>query len=158
MYNSGSCDGATHVLLTLPYTCCMSYVQYLSTAAAQTATYTYVVYCRRKCDMYSSSSSSCDGATHVLLSTLLRTVCITYNIYSSSCCGPTFLRNYAVGHRITVCTVYSQSFYKQTEQCHSFRQISRFSCDPHPYTSHFPPSTFPHHHPPPARRHNRWTP
>ena len=31
-------------------------------------------------------------------------------------------------------------------------------CGTHPYTSHFPPSTLSHHHPPPASRHNRCTP
>ena len=52
--------------------------------------------------MYSSNSSSCDGATHVLLSALLRTVCATYSIYSRSYCDLTFLGSYAVGHRINV--------------------------------------------------------
>ena len=31
-------------------------------------------------------------------------------------------------------------------------------CGTHIPTLNFPPSTFSHHHPPPASRHNRWTP
>ena len=71
-------------------------------AEERSESYTDVVY-GSTCDTY--SSSSCDGATHVL-STLLRTVCTTYSIYSSSC-GLIFLRIYSVDHRVTV---YSQGY------------------------------------------------
>ena len=53
---------------------------------------------------------------------MLRTVCPTYSVYSSSCCVLTFLRSYAVGHRITVCTY------------HGCRQLSRILWDPRPYS------------------------
>ena len=84
--------------------CQRCYVRYVlrtvSTAAAQRATYTYYVVYSTERVKY-SNSSSCDGVA-LALSTLLRTVCPTYSIYSSSCCDLTFLRSYAVGHRITV--------------------------------------------------------
>ena len=73
----------------------------VSTAAAQRErdVYEYADYSTERVVTYSSSNSSSDGAGHEL-STLLRTVCTTHSIYSSSCCGLTFLSSYAVGHRI----------------------------------------------------------
>ena len=91
------------------------------------------------------SSISCDGATHVL-STLLRTVCPTYSIYSSSCCDLTFLRSYAVGHRITVYVF--PEFFETNRKDHSWGHLSRFCGTRVPTHTH--PSTFSHHHPPPA--------
>ena len=118
---------AVAAVMELRMYCQRCYVRYVlrtvsTAAAAQRATYTYVFY-SRTCNMYSSSSSSsCDGATHVL-STLLRTVCTTCSIfYSSSCCSLTFLRSYAVGHRITICSLYSQSFCKLFSRTYIYTQ------------------------------------
>ena len=75
----------------------LSYVQYLVYGIQQRLRELSIVYVcslvyyyNRRCDMYSSSVSCCDGATNVL-STLLRTrygISTTYSIYSRSCCGP----------------------------------------------------------------------
>ena len=131
---------------------------YVFIAAAQGApyTYTYVVYIRT-CDMYISSSSSCDGAAHVL-STLVHAICTTFIIYSKQQLLRSYLSTqlrcelWVIASRYT----YSHRFCKQTEQqYHSCQQLSRLLWDLHPYTH---PSTFSHNHPPPASRHNRWTP
>ena len=80
-----------------------------------------------------SGTSSSNGATHMyVLSTLLRTVCTTYSIYSSSFCGLNLSSQLRCGssqHRIL-----PEFFYKQTKQNQSCRQLSRFLWVPHPYT------------------------
>ena len=159
MYSSSSCDGATHDMY-----CQRCYVRYVigtvSTAAAQRATYTsmYVVYSTQRVIRTAAVYSSCDGAAHVL-STLLRAVCPTCSIYSNTAAAAVVLPFYAATMWVIASPyTYCQSFYKQTEQqYHSCRQLYRFLRDPHPY-SHTLTSTFPHHHPPPASRHKRWTP
>ena len=144
--------------------CQRCYVRYVirtvSTAATQRVPGAYVVY-SRTCDMYSSSSSSssssCDGAAHVL-STLVHAICTTFIIYSKQQLLRSYLSTqlrcelWVIASRYT----YSHRFCKQTEQqYHSCQQLSRLLWDLHPYTH---PSTFSHNHPPPASRHNRWTP
>ena len=86
--------------------------------------------------MYISSSSSCDGAAHVL-STLVHAICTTFIIYSKQQLLRSYLSTqlrcelWVIASRYT----YSHRFCKQTEQqYHSCQQLSRFLWDLHPYT------------------------
>ena len=144
--------------------CQRCYVRYAlrtvsTAAAAQRATYTsmYVVYSTQRVIRTAAVYSSCDGAAHVL-STLVHAICTTFIIYSKQQLLRSYLSTqlrcelWVIASRYT----YSHRFCKQTEQqYHSCQQLSRLLWDLHPYTH---PSTFSHNHPPPASRHNRWTP
>ena len=95
MYGNSSCDGATHVLSTLLLHYGMSHVQYLSTAAAQRATYTYSTAERVICTAAAAVAAVMELRMYCQR-WYMRYVLRSLSTANSSCCGLTFLRNYAV--------------------------------------------------------------